>query len=149
MALLCEFAYAFFQKWGNALAQILVDGSNVLFWRGEQAQADVPDLVVRALVQRRFAPVVYFDNTVTRYLSADALAHLGEVARVHVAPRGTPADALLLAACCAGRVQIVSCDRFSAWRKDHPRLRADWLVTGGVERGGRISFSKKLRAAPL
>lgn len=149
MVPLGEFAYGTSRKWENILARILVDGSNVLFWSGGQAQADVPVLVVRALVQRRFAPVVYFDNTVTRYLSAEALARLGEVASVHVAPRGTSADGLLLAASCVGRFQIVSCDRFAVWRKDHPRLRADWLVTGRVERGGRISFSKKLRAAPI
>lgn len=149
MAGACGLDYVALKKWGNALAQILVDGSNVLFWRGGQPQADVPELVVRALVQRRFAPVVYFDNTVARYISAVALAGLSDIAQVHVAPRGTPADALLLEACNEGRIQIASRDRFAAWRKDHPRLRADWLVTGRVERGGRISFSKKLRAAPL
>ncbi|WP_298859863.1 hypothetical protein [uncultured Sulfitobacter sp.] len=131
------------------MAQILVDGSNVLFWRGGQAQSEVPTLVVRALMLRRFAPIVYFDYTVSLHLSSLELTSLSKVAEINIAPRGTPADVLLLDACCDGRIQIVSCDRFSAWRTYYPRLKADWLVTGRVERGGRISFSKKLRAAPI
>jgi hypothetical protein len=128
---------------------ILVDGSNVLFWRGGQADASVPLLVIRALSARRFTPLVYFDQSIHRHLGAAALEQVSYLCTVTIAPRGTFADELLLEACGAGRRQIVSCDRFEAWRRLYPALRADWCVTGCIAKGGRVSFSKKLRPAPL
>jgi hypothetical protein len=128
---------------------ILIDGSNVLFWKGGQAQVDVPERVVRALVARRFAPVVYFDNSIGRHIGQGELAVLGALAEVITAPAGTPADALLLKACAQGRHQIVSNDRFRMWRGTHPALQARWLVTGSIGKGRRVSFSKKLIPAPL
>lgn len=128
---------------------ILVDGSNVLFWHGGQAQSRTPMLVLNALVGRRFVPVVYFDNSVYRHVADADLDQMREFAQVCVAPRGTQADELLLDACGQGRTQIVSNDRFRGWRVDHPALRSGWLVAGSIEKGGRVSFSKKLRPAPL
>lgn len=130
-------------------AEILVDGSNILFWRECSAQADVPERVVRALIARRFAPVVYFDNSIGRHMRQGALEDLQALAQVIVAPARTPADALLLAACGNGRRQIISNDRFRAWRGDHPQLQSRWLVTGRIGKGGRVEFSKKLRPAPF
>jgi hypothetical protein len=130
-------------------AEILVDGSNVLFWQGGLALADVPERVVRALIARRFAPVVYFDNSIGRHMGQVALLRLEALTQVSVASAGTPADALLLAACGNGRRQIVSNDRFRTWRDDHPQLQSRWLVTGRIGKGGRVEFSKKLRPAPL
>lgn len=131
------------------MAAILVDGSNALFWRGAQAQRDVPTLVVNALKARRFAPIIYFDHSVHRHLGEEDLVSLAQITQVNIAPRGTPADALLLDACLRGRIQIVSCDRFQSWRSSHPSLCRNWLVSGRVGKGGRVSFSKTLRAAPL
>ena len=130
-------------------AEILIDGSNVLFWRGQQAQADLPDLVVRALVARRFAPVIHFDHSIRLHMEQGALDALAQMARVVIAPRGTPADPALLTACQQGRIQIVSCDRFQAWRGQYPGLCRTWLVTGRIEKGGHVGFSKTLRPAPL
>ena len=129
--------------------EILIDGSNVLFWRGGQADSALPALVVRALIARRFAPVVIFDASVGRHMGPSALEALALSAKVVVAPAGTPADALLLEACGRGRAQIVSNDRFRAWHRQFPGLQNVWLVTGRVGKGGRIAFSKKLRAVPL
>lgn len=131
------------------MAEILVDGSNVLFWRGGQPQRIAPGLVIAALIARRFVPVVYFDYSVQRYLAGADLVSLSETAQIIIAPRGTSADALLLDACDEGRRQIVSCDRFEVWRRSHPKLRRDWSVSGRIAKGGRVSFSKTLRAAPL
>jgi hypothetical protein len=129
--------------------RILVDGSNVLFWRGGCAQAEVPALVVRALIARRFAPVLYFDNSIQRHLTQEHLARLASLAPQIIAPAGTSADAMLLGACDTGRLQIVSADRFRGWRRQYPSLRNDWLVTGRIEKGGGVNFSKKLKSAPL
>lgn len=131
------------------MAEILVDGSNVLFWRAGQAQRDVPMLVVAALKARRFVPVIYFDQSIHQHLSDGDLTFLADAAQVIIAPSGTPADALLLDASAQGRIQIVSCDKFREWRSNHRQLRRDWLVSGRVGKGGRVSFSKTLRAAPL
>ena len=131
------------------MAEILIDGSNVLFWRAGQAHRDAPAVVVAALIARRFMPVVYFDHSIHRHLGADELTSLAEHVQVKIAPSGTPADALLLDASDQGRIQIVSCDRYQSWRNSHPRLRRDWRVSGRIGKGGRVSFSKTLRAAPL
>ncbi len=131
------------------MAEILVDGSNVLFWRGGQAQREALVLVIGALNLRRFAPSVYFDHSIYGYLSASDLATLNVLSQIIVAPGGTPADALLLDACDHGRIQIVSCDKYQDWQSKHPRMRRDWRVSGRIEKGGRVSFSKTLRAAPL
>ena len=130
-------------------ASIILDGSNILFWRGGHAQSNAPQVIVGALRARRFAPHVIFDNSIKRYLGQVEIGQLLQLAQVTIAPRGTPADALLLQASQQGRIQIVSNDRFRAWRKDHPQLRMNWLVTGSIGKGGRANFSKKLRPAPL
>ncbi len=128
---------------------ILVDGNNVMFWHGGQAHFRSLELVVNALLQRRFAPVVYFDHSIYRHVLETRLEEFRAGVQAHVAARGTQADALLLDACIQGRIQIVSNDRFRGWRDHHPKLRNGWLVTGVVEKGGRVSFSKKLKPAPL
>ena len=110
---------------------ILIDGSNVLFWQGGQAVVDVPELVVRALRARRFVPVIYFDNTISRHLGKGQLEALEILGDVVIAPAGTAADTLLLDACGKGKLQ------------------SKWLVTGSVGKGRRVCFSKKLRPAPL
>lgn len=127
------------------MTNILVDGSNVLFWGGNQPLAQLPMLVVCALHVRRYTPVVYFDSSISRHLGKKHFDALSDIATINFAPDGTPADAILLEECEEGRLQIVSCDRFRDWRSEHPRLRADWLVTGRYNKGGRLSFSKKLR----
>lgn len=128
---------------------ILVDGSNVLFWRTGRKDAAVPELVVRSLIARRFIPVVYFDHSISQHMDDGQLDRLAMLAEVAIASRGTPADALLLGACEGGRIQIVSCDRFAQWRAEYPNLRRSWLVTGRVAKGGHVSFSRTLCLPPI
>jgi hypothetical protein len=129
--------------------KILIDGSNVLFWHAGQPDPDAPMQVFRTLVARRYAPVIYFDHTIHRYLAQSDLERFAGHADTVIVPRGTSADGALLQACENGRFQIVSADRFRAWRCQYPNLRGRWLVTGRIEKGGRASFSKKLRPVPL
>jgi hypothetical protein len=126
-----------------------VDGSNTLFWRSGHADADAPEIVVRALMARRFVPEIYFDHSIWRHLGQGHLDQLAALVEVSVVPRGTQADEMLLDASKLGRIQIVSNDRFRAWRGQHPKLRNDWLVTGSIGKGEQVNFSKKLRPAPL
>ena len=106
-------------------------------------------LITRALVARRFAPVVYFDNSIHAYLGKQALGELSALGQVIVVPKGTQADPELLDAALSARCQIVTNDRFNDWRKAYLSLRNDTLVTGRIVKGGRVQFSKKLRPAPL
>jgi hypothetical protein len=129
--------------------KILIDGSNVLYWRGGIADRQAPGIIARALIARRFAPFVYLDHSIHRHTQTEDLAELARSTEVIIAPSGTPADVLLLDACASGRYQIVSADRFEVWRSEYPRMRRDWLVTGRIGKGGHVSFSKKLRSAPL
>ena len=129
--------------------KILIDGSNVLFWRAGQPDRDAPMQVFRALVARRYTPVLYFDHSIHRYLGQADLERFAGLTSLVIVPRGTTADIALLEACDNGRFQIVSADRFQAWRSQFPDLRGRWLVTGRMGKGGRVSFSKKLRPAPL
>ena len=129
--------------------KILIDGSNVLFWRAGQPDPDAPMQVFRALVARRYAPVIYFDHSIHRYLEQGDFERLAGLADPVIVLSGTSADGALLQACENGRFQIVSADRFRAWRSQYPNLRGTWLVTGRIEKGERVSFSKKLRPAPL
>ncbi|MEQ6204574.1 hypothetical protein ABMC88_16155 [Sulfitobacter sp. HNIBRBA2951] len=129
--------------------EIAVDGSNVVFWRGGQRDAAMPSLVTRALRARRFVPTVYFDHSIHRHLTQDMLDELSAQTRIVIAPKGTQADALLLEAAVGTSIQIVTNDRFHDWRKTYPQLRTDTLVTGRIVKGGRVQFSKKLRAVPI
>jgi hypothetical protein len=129
--------------------KILLDGSNVLYWRGGHPDAQAPLMVLRALIARRYSPVVYFDHSIHLHLTDDDLERLDQSGQFYIAPRGTQADVLLLDACGNGRTQIVSADGFKDWRRDYPLLRRDWLVNGRIGKGGRVSFSKKMRPAPL
>lgn len=132
---------------GPMRAHISVDGSNVLFWCGGQKRADAPEAVTRALIARRFAPVVYFDHSIHRHMPQSSLDALAALAPVVIADKGTPADTLLLETVAQG--QIVSNDRYRDWRAKVPHLRNSSLVTGHIGKGGRVCFSKKLRPAPL
>lgn len=127
-------------------AHIAVDGSNVLFWQGGQKLVHVPLLVTRALIARRFDPVVYFDHSIHLHMPKEAIEALTALAPVVIADKGTPADALLLET--IGKGQIVSNDRYRDWRAKYPQLRNDALVTGSIGKGRRVQFSKKLRPAP-
>ena len=130
-------------------SEILLDGSNVLFWQGGQTNSAVPERVVRALIARRYSPRVFFDHSIGRHMNPVELEAIASLAEVIIAPRGTPADPMLLADSAGGRIQIVSNDRFRAWRDHYPCLRNSTLVTGRIGKGGRLSFSKKLRAAAI
>lgn len=130
-------------------SQILVDGSNVLFWMGGQVNDAVPERVVKALRARRFHPQVHFDNSIERHMTPDALNSIAAVAQLIIAPRGTSADEMLLYASALERLQIVSNDRFRFWRKRFSGLRNSALVTGKIGKGGQVCFSKKLRSVPL
>jgi hypothetical protein len=126
---------------------VVVDGSNVLHWAGGAPSLAPLAAVLRDLERRGLRPVVWFDANAGyrvggRYLGSDALARsLGLPERqVFVAPKGTPADPLLLRAAEVLQAPVVSNDRFRGWEGQHPLLgRPGRLIRGRVA-GGAVEL---------
>jgi len=118
---------------------ILVDGSNVLFWKAEQPHLSTVREVLNTLTARGFMPGVMFDANIgykigNRYLDDLELAQMLNLpeAQVLVVPKGTPADKYLLQAAKSFGVQVVTNDRFRDWAQDHPEVgKAGFLIRGG------------------
>ena len=133
---------------------IVVDGSDVMYWQGDPPQLQVVLDVVDRLKARGLTPVVWFDANVghvlsDRYLGSEALARrLGlPETQVFVAPRGTPADPLLLDGAATLGARIVSNDRYRDWAARYPMLdRPGTLVRGRVI-GGLVALDLGAAAA--
>lgn len=121
----------------------VVDGSNVMFWINEEARFDTLKSVLDHLLDAGFLPVVWFDanagyKLAGRYMKPEALARALDLprSRVKVAPRGTPADPLLLAQARKLGAPVVSNDRFRDWEEEFPELRdAAHMIRGRVRNG--------------
>ncbi|TNF18840.1 MAG: hypothetical protein EP318_16995 [Rhodobacteraceae bacterium] len=121
---------------GRRKPYIVLDGSNVMHWDGKAPSLDPVRSVVERVRAEGLEPVIWFDANVgykigDGYLGPAALARrLGCArARVHVAPKGTPADPLLLQHAVSLDARVVSNDRFRDWQEAFPALeRADFLV---------------------
>ncbi|MEJ1993330.1 MAG: hypothetical protein P8X50_17010 [Maritimibacter sp.] len=122
---------------------IVVDGSNVMHWKdGTPEIATVRD-VVDHLSALGFVPGVMFDAN-AGYKLHGRYQHDGELGRllglprdrVMVVPKGTPADAWILAAARDFGAKIVTNDRFRDWADAHPEVaEAGHLVRGGYREG--------------
>ena len=122
---------------------IVVDGSNVLHWKGGTPQIDTVCEVVARLTALGFAPGVVFDANAGykingRYQHDWALGNLLGLPedRVMVVPKGTPADPWLLAAARDLGARIVTNDRYRDWAEAHPEVREPgYLMCGGYRDG--------------
>ena len=127
---------------------ILIDGSNVLHWTGGP-DIETVATVVADLKGRGLRPVVWFDANAgylvdDRYLGPTALARLLHLParQVFVAPKGTPADPLILEAAVALQAQVVTNDRYRDWLDVHPvAAERGRLVRGRANgQGGELRF---------
>ncbi|MBI1220100.1 MAG: hypothetical protein GC186_16305 [Rhodobacteraceae bacterium] len=124
---------------------IVVDGSNVLHWHPTGPRLEAVTAVVAELSRRGFAPVVWFDANAgylvaNRYLGPAPFARLLGLPerQVYVAPKGTPADPLLLHGANLLGARVVTNDRFRDWAAAHPRVtEPGYLIRGRVE-GERV-----------
>lgn len=122
---------------------IAVDGSNVLYWQDETPSMQTVREVVDALKRRGFRPVVWFDANVgylvaSRYLGPAPLSRsLGlSQKQVVVAPKGTPADPMVIEGARTLRARIVSNDRFRNWQDQFPEVReASSFMRGSITNG--------------
>lgn len=123
---------------------ILVDGSNVLYWKDSVPKIETLREVVDHLTRRGYTPGVVFDANAGhlvsgRYQHDKALGRMLGLPedRVMVVPKGAPADPTLLAAAREMGAAIVTNDRYRDWADQHPEVtRPGHLVRGGFSTAG-------------
>ncbi|WP_254446595.1 hypothetical protein [Ruegeria sp. HKCCD8929] len=122
---------------------VIVDGSNVMHWKEGTPDIGTLHEVLSALVDAGLKPSVVFDanagyKLADRHMNDRVLARaLGlPVSRIMVAPKGTPADPLILRAARESGAQIVTNDRFRDWAEDYSDvLKSRAPVQGGYRQG--------------
>ena len=123
--------------------QVIVDGSNVMYWKNGEPRLDsVADVVVK-LKALGFTPGVMFDANVGYLLTGDfqndaAMSKMLKLPkdRVMVAPRGTTADELILQAARDLGARIVTNDRFRDWSETYPEVTSPgFLIQGRYQQG--------------
>ena len=123
---------------------IIVDGSNVMYWRDNTPQLATVKEVLAHLVTLGFTPGVVFDANAGYLLNGRYLHHgpfsqlLGlPEDRVMVVPKGTPADTIVLAAARDLGAPVVSNDRYRDWIGQHPEVaNPGHVIRGGYRDGG-------------
>lgn len=136
---------------------IVVDGSNVMYWDRETPSFDTVRQVLRAVEAEGFVPLVWFDANAGhvvagQYMRPERLAKtLGlQQGQVLVAPKGMPADPLLLEEAARLGVRIVTNDRFRDWAEDHPMVRdPDRFVRGRVRDGVALLSTTRMATADV
>jgi hypothetical protein len=124
--------------------QIVVDGSNVLYWKDNAPDIRTLASVVDHLERLGYHPRVVFDAN-AGYLVAGSYTHDAAFAwmlslprdRVQVVPKGRVADEFILAAARDMGLRVVSNDRYRDWLDKHPEIRAPGRLVRGGWRDGR------------
>jgi rRNA-processing protein FCF1 len=131
-------------RWLPPRNLIVVDGSNVLFWRDNTAQLSTLIEVLRKLEARGFLPGVVFDANAGYLIDgqfkdeADFAALLDlPPNRVRVVDKSTPADPVVLDTARKYGVQVVSNDRFRDWADRFPEVNTPrHILRGGYDEDG-------------
>ncbi|WP_163848063.1 NYN domain-containing protein [Pseudooceanicola aestuarii] len=126
-------------------AYVVVDGSNVMHWKtGAPDPACLREVITHLAAQNLVVTVIFDANVGYKlrgtYMDDAALARVLRLpaAHVQVAPRGTPADPMILAAARRLRARVVSDDRFRDWAEDYPEVTRPGLLWRGGFRRGRL-----------
>jgi len=122
---------------------VIIDGSNVMYWKGDTPQIETVRQVLEHLADLGFSPGVAFDANAGHLLAGRYLDHaaFGKMLglaedRVMVVDKGTPADATILATARDLGARVVSNDRFRDWLDQHPEAgRPGALIRGGFVDG--------------
>ncbi|WP_366141032.1 hypothetical protein [uncultured Ruegeria sp.] len=119
---------------------VIVDGSNVLYWADNEPTLYSVKLVIEKLLADGFEPLLWFDANVG-YLVADHYMNSVKLSkalryparRISVAPKGTPADPLLIRDAVKLRARIVTNDQFRDWQECFPEVaRQEVFLRGGI-----------------
>ena len=124
---------------------VVVDGSNVMHWRGNGPEIQPLLDVIAELGRRGTTPGVVFDANAGyrlegRYRHDHAMAQrLGlPEAQVMVVPKGEVADAWILAAARDLGAKVVTNDRYRDWAEAHPEVAEPGQLIRGGYRDGRL-----------
>lgn len=117
---------------------VVIDGSNVMYWRDERPSLVPLQQVVAAVEKAGFRPMIWFDANVgyklgNHYMGEAELSQALSLARsqIRMAPKGTPADALLLEHAAKLGTGVVSNDRFRDWAAAFPSVAEDGVLVRG------------------
>lgn len=129
----------------SAGPELILDGSNVMYWKDGTPQIEAVREVVSAVASRGFRAGVMFDANAGyllsgRYRHDDWLAQsLGlPEEQVMVVDKGTPADPMILTAARERRARVVTDDRFRDWAEDFPEVRNKAHFVRGGYRDGEL-----------
>lgn len=124
--------------------RVVIDGSNVMYWRDNTPRIETVHEVVAHLSSRGLRTGVVFDAN-AGYLLTDRYQHDGYFSRmlglpedwIMVVPKGTPADPFILTAARDMGARIVTNDRFRDWAAEFPEVKTDgYLIPGGYTDAG-------------
>jgi len=122
---------------------VILDGSNVMYWRDGTPQVETLREVVQELRAAGYTPGVVFDAN-AGYLLCGKYQHEGALAkalglpeeRVMVVPKGSPADPAILTAALDLGAKVVTNDRYRDWAEQHPEVNdPGYLIRGGYKAG--------------
>lgn len=135
-----------FRRPRNATAPwLLIDGSNVLYWKDNTPQIATLREVIARVTTLGYLPGVVFDAN-AGYLISGKYQHdkaLGDLLglpedRVMVVQKGEPADPVLLAAARDLGARIVTNDRYRDWAETNPEVRNPGFLIQGSYRDGTL-----------
>jgi hypothetical protein len=124
---------------------VVVDGSNVMHWKGKGPDLSAVQEVIKELKRRGHTPGVIFDAN-AGYKLLGRYSHDGEMARMlHLPPKqamvvdkGAVADQWILAAARELGARIVTNDRFRDWAETHPEVVEPGFLIRGEFRNGKV-----------
>lgn len=127
---------------------IVLDGSNIMYWVDDTPMLETVASVSRWLEGRGLTPVVWFDANVG-YKVSDKYYGRRELSRalalprqhIHIAPKGSPADPLLLKDAVRKRARVVSNDRFRDWEGKFPKVKEEGFLVRPRTGQGEMSLS--------
>ena len=137
----------FFTHRGRASRPVVVDGSNVMYWRDGNPRIEPVQEVVRHLTALGYKPGVMFDAN-AGYLFAGSYRGDKAISKllnlpvecVTVVPKGSPADPFILKAARDRGASVISNDRFRDWVCDFPEIARPGHLIRGEYRQGRLWF---------
>ena len=122
---------------------VVIDGSNVMFWQDETPSLSTVSAVVGEVQKAGLTPLVWFDANAgykvgDRYMNPRDLSRAIGISRkqVRVAPKGSPADPLLLEDAAKLGTGVVSNDRYRDWAEAYPSVMQPGVLVRGRVQGG-------------
>jgi len=145
-AFLVGLLFFLLRRRGRQAARLaIIDGSNLLYWKGEALSLEPVIDAIEALEAAGYRPCVVFDANAGylvagRYLNGPSFAkRLGlRSAQSHVVHKGEPADPHILKLARDSGGIVISRDRFRDWEQEFAQETAAGRVVRGGYRGDKI-----------